>query len=165
MYSNLDYLAGLFDGEGSFSMQVQTRTTVSGSGGVVISARISMTLKYGKFILEDFVESFGGRIYHYSDGMDRWSVSDSKRARIFAEQMLPRLQIKRTIASNFISALDMLDSPRSRETDVALAKMAYSLNPVRKSTKPVDNLLVEINNIYDRREKLTQARILGNALI
>lgn len=101
-----DYFAGLFDGEGSFSIQVRT---VQRSGLVTASLtpRASMTLKYGNVVLDDLAERFGGRVYDGENGKRRWSVQRRDQCRDVAVALLPYLRIKRVVAERFLAALDM----------------------------------------------------------
>ena len=110
MTRSIEYLAGLFDGEGSFSIQVDLRTH-----GERMSSRfgpsMSVNLYYGSDVLDHFVGTFGGTIYPYAkDGRPcgrRWNLG--RRAGVLAAAVAiePYLEIKRETAQNFIRALRM----------------------------------------------------------
>ena len=160
---DISYLAGLFDGEGTFSIQVDMRKSSLGRENVRFNPRMSMTIKYGKEVLLEYVEAFGGTIYEYPDqGEYRWNLGTRKELLIAANQLLPYLRIKQKIAKRFIEALEIFPDATLRGnkhlkgerswTEEMVNKVAYialTLNPdsARKSPKSVA-YLKELEQIY-----------------
>lgn len=155
-----NYLAGLFDGEGTFSIQVDMRRSSSGKDSVRFNPRMSMTIKYGKEVLLEYVEAFGGTIYEYPDqGEYRWNLGTRKELLVAANQLLPHLRIKKKIAGRFIEALEIFPEKRASHrlgerswTEEMVNKVAYialTLNPdsARKSPKTIE-YLKELEKIY-----------------
>jgi len=155
-----NYLAGLFDGEGTFSIQVDMRRSSSGKDSVRFNPRMSMTIKYGKEVLLEYVEAFGGTIYEYPDqGEYRWNLGTRKELLVAANQLLPHLRIKQKIAKRFIEALEIFPEKRASHrlgerswTEEMVNKVAYialTLNPdsARKSPKTIE-YLKELEKIY-----------------
>jgi len=152
---SLDYLAGLFDGEGSFSIQVSLRKNTS----FYCNPSMSVNLYYGTDVLQHFVDAFGGKIYPYRrQGQARgarWHVGRREPTLAAARALRPRLEIKRDIADRFIQALEMFPTStgaarglRQRnwtaEIAVAVARIALSLNPprARKTNKTVEYVTI-----------------------
>lgn len=145
---NVEYLAGLFDGEGSFSIQVGLRPGVNGVGAW-FNPSMSVNLYYGSEVLQHFVETFGGRIYPYQKSGRpcgrRWHLGRRVDVTIAAVKIAPLLEIKREVASNFIRALGLFPADGARWTPdlaVEVAEIALTLNPAsaRKSKKTLDYL-------------------------
>jgi hypothetical protein len=153
--TSVEYLAGLFDGEGSFSIQVGLRRYGAVQTGWVNPA-MSVNLYYGTAVLERFVEWFGGQIYPYTrNGAPRgarWHLGQRGRLLPAVDALLPYLEIKREIAVRFREALllmppDGRGADRSRggrvwrtEQVLAVAEIALSLNPprARRSNKTAE---------------------------
>jgi hypothetical protein len=92
------YLAGLMDGEGTWSIQTYNGMRSPG-------ARMTMTLKYGTEVLSLLVETFGGKVYGpYHDG-HRWCLGQRNLMIPATAAMRPYLRIKADIADRFIAAL------------------------------------------------------------
>lgn len=140
---SLDYIAGLFDGEGSFSIQVGLRRR-NGRVTGFMNPSMSMTLYYGTDVFDDLVEHFGGTIYPYKrGGGKRWHLG--KRALLVpaAEALAPRLEIKADIAQRFLYALSLFPATGtganrrsgqtvwSPERVIEVAEIALALNPPR----------------------------------
>lgn len=143
----LAYLAGLFDGEGTFSIQVQIRPRKSKRGGEYVNLvpRMTLTLKYGTEILETLQNQLGGSIYESADGCRRWSLGGKEALIAAATALIPYLVVKRRIAERFVEALRMWPETRhsskpgssSWETEklLAVVEIALSLNDYKKSNK------------------------------
>jgi hypothetical protein len=151
------YFAGLFDGEGSFSIQVQKRY-YKGVPSLLFSVRMTMTLKYGAHVLDEMVSLYGGTVYKYDDGMSRWSLGTRGGVRYATKMLLPHLVIKKAIAENFLSALDLYKSPSGvnkhggermwdKERATKMVNIAHTLNPYSK-TKNKGAQLEALQEIY-----------------
>jgi hypothetical protein len=155
----LAYLAGLFDGEGSFSIQVAIKNN-NGVEAVNFSPKLSMTLKYGNEVLKELQERFGGTIYPYADNTARWSIHGKATVKAAAEALMPHLRIKRKIAERFLHALSIFPEHRKAHgqgqrswTDAMVrevAEIALSLNPIkrRKPRKNTEHVLDRLARIY-----------------
>jgi hypothetical protein len=144
MSAALAYMAGLFDGEGSFSIQLRLRD-YKGRGSVLISPKMSMSLTYGLEVLEDLKAEFGGNVYHYDKtahdrkATARWSLHKREQLVHAAQALLPHLRIKKQIAERFLEALALFPTERKnhvlgertwdRELTLKVADIAFSLNP------------------------------------
>jgi len=114
MKNDLAYLAGLMDGEGSWSIQAQWRTNRNGARFVNFGFRMTMTVKYGADeVMPLLLSTFGGSTYKYSgDECTRWALgkgADIKKATL---RLIPFLRIKRKIAERFLEALAVVPSKR-----------------------------------------------------
>lgn len=148
------YAAGLFDGEGSFSIQVNIRQTKRGVSNVHFIPKISMTLRYGAEVLDELVELFGGNIYDYKDGSRRWSMGRREEMMAAAEKLRPYLKIKANICDQFLEALSLFPESSlgvnrwagerswSEEATLRVAEIALTMNPQssRKTEKKIDYL-------------------------
>jgi hypothetical protein len=98
----IEYLAGLFDGEGSFSV------TWKDKGAYVnFSLKMSMSLKFGHQAIYELQKEFGGSIYTYPDGCVRWYLGQREQLIKATKSLLPYLIIKKEIAIKFLSILDL----------------------------------------------------------
>ena len=153
MRSN-EYLAGLFDGEGSFSIQVGLRSYKSGTSAF-LSPSMSVNLYYGHEVLDHFQEAFGGKIYPYTKGGRRWNLGRREALIEATETLLPYLEIKQDIGRRFLGALNLWPTPTgpdrksgnrcwTPELAVQVAEIALVLNPARsrKSNKTAEYLEV-----------------------
>lgn len=167
MNERVIYLAGLFDGEGSFSIQVDTRRTKPRKNGVQTETvhihcnpRMSMTIKYGKEVLQELIEEFGGTVYDYPEqGEHRWFLGKREEQLVAAKALLPYLRIKKHICERYIEALEMFPTDRkdryngerswTPELTNKVAYIALTLNPgsSRKSPKTIE-YLEELKKIY-----------------
>jgi hypothetical protein len=157
MNTHLAYLAGLIDGEGSFSLQVDIRS-YKGVSSVRFNPRISMTLYYGTEVLDELAGSFGGKVYSYKNGQKRWIVSRKEDLIIATMQLLPYLRIKKQIATRFLEGLKLFPQSRkahvngerswSQETTLKVAEIALTLNPYRKSSKTLEYLDTIKREVY-----------------
>jgi len=165
---SIEYLAGLFDGEGSFCLQVVIRDTLprkdgtkKGTKSVIITPRVVMKLYRGwEKVFPQFQELFGGKIYETKKGKEwQWSLQDKKSCLFVAQSLLPHLHIKKEIAERFIEAIEMFPerkaAKRNGERDWTpeltdkVAYIALTLNPdsARKSPKTIE-YLKELEAIY-----------------
>lgn len=153
---SLDYLAGLFDGEGSFSIQVSLRQ-YGGRCSAYFNPSMSVNLYYGQEVLQAFVDAFGGKVYPYRrEGVARgarWHLGRVSDVLVAARALEPLLNIKQKIARNFIHALTLFPPAKgvnklkrerawTPEIAVDVARIALELNPPRsrKSDKTLEYL-------------------------
>lgn len=139
------YMAGLFDGEGSFSAQVDARQWKD-RWNIRINPRMSMGLLYGNEVLSLFSENIGGAIYERTkakyepDNRTRqWVCSKREPLLVGARELLPYLRIKRGIAERFLELLEIIPATRAGhgfgerswtpEMVEQAARLAFSLNP------------------------------------
>lgn len=143
---SLEYLAGLFDGEGSFSIQVGLRSRNGWPPSIWFNPCMSMQLYYGIDVLGFFQESFGGSIRSYSRGGEKrggvWRLGRHEALTIAAQSLEPYLEIKKSICARFLEALsmypprkgvDLMNGHRAWTPDLAVkvAEIALTLNPPR----------------------------------
>jgi hypothetical protein len=123
----ISYFAGLFDGEGSFCIQLQKRNTPN------FNPRMSMSLKYGSKVLIQLKKQFGGNIYYYNDNMTRWHLGRKELMIKTIRLMYPYLIIKKQRAKQFLKALNLFPKNRHQKWTVELANkifdIAKNLNP------------------------------------
>lgn len=135
------YFAGLFDGEGSFSIGWTKKKNY-----INFSPKMTMSLKYGGQIIEKLQRRFGGSVYYYKDGMTRWNLSKKQLLISATKSLLPFLQIKRKIAIKFLNILSFFPKSRKeRWNKVSMNKvttMAVSLNPVKSRKRTLENSLL-----------------------
>lgn len=147
------YLAGLFDGEGSFSIQVGMRGRVEGRPSVYFNPSMSMHLHYGLEALDALQERFGGKIYVHGKGGARWNLGRRLEIIKATQALRPHLIIKGDIADRFLEALalfpkrggaDQKSGGRTWTPEIAVqvAEIALNLNPPRsrKSNKTLEYL-------------------------
>lgn len=158
------YFAGLFDGEGTFSIQVAVRATEKGVESVRFNPRMTMTLKYGHECLYELRRRFGGQVYEYADGHARWNLSKRESLIYAASALRPYLVIKGQICDGFLNALDRFPKTRAgvnlhggervwtTEDVLFVARTALSLNPYRKSPK-TQAIVDELEAIYAEEEQ------------
>lgn len=150
----IEYLAGLFDGEGSFSIQIGLRA----GNTMWANPSMSVNLYYGDEVLRHFIERFGGHIYSYQKAGvacgRRWNLGRREAVLVAARALEPHLEIKKDIARRFIQALLLFPAPRNGpsrreggrvwglERSIAVAEIALTLNPARsrKSNKTAEYL-------------------------
>src|SRR4051794_16447725 len=125
----LAYLAGLFDGEGCFSIQVIIKEH-RGIERVNLMPRMTMSLYYGLEALYLLQETFGGAIYTYPDGW-RWNISRRSSVQFAATALQPHLVIKSKICERYLQALSYFPPIRERQwqgkrswTNEAIIKVA-----------------------------------------
>lgn len=163
---SVDYLAGLFDGEGSFSIQVSLRYYKADAPTGFVNPSMSVHLYYGHEVLNHFVSSFGGQIYTHKKGGRRWHLGGRAEVLSAAIMLQPHLEIKRGIATRFIEAVRMFPTAGTgaarkrgervwtQEQVIAVAEIALTLNPPR--SRKCSKTLEYINVL---RESLTQGPI------
>jgi hypothetical protein len=136
------YFAGLFDGEGSFSIGWSKKKNY-----INFSPKMTMSLKYGGEIIEQLQKRFGGSIYHYDDGMTRWNLSKKQSLISATNSLLPFLQIKKEIGIKFIEILDLFPKSRKEKWDKKrmnkVTIMAIELNPVKSRKRTLNNSLLK----------------------
>lgn len=158
-----EYFAGLFDGEGTFSIQVQIRA-YKGVENAQFNPRMTMTLKYGHECLYELQRRFGGQVYEYGDGHARWNLSRREALIAAASALRPHLVIKGQICDAFLNALDCFPKTRAgvnqyggervwaTEDVLFVARTALSLNPYRKSPK-TQAVVDRLEAIYAEEEQ------------
>lgn len=157
------YLAGLFDGEGSFSIQVDVRATKKGIKNVRFNPRLTLTLCYGAEEALSLLQStFGGQIYVYdkiTPHTYRWNLSRIEELKRATSSLIPHLIVKREIARRFLDTLEKFPSFRryhashertwTKELCIEVATIAYTLNPNGKTFKSsLEDKLKQIEAIY-----------------
>ena len=155
--NELAYLAGLFDGEGSFSIQVSIKSDMArGRERAWFNPRMTMTLKYGNEVLEDLVSALGGKVYgSCRDGHRRWSLGKKAGLTVATNALLPYLRIKREIGERFLEALaifpdragvSMKSGERiwSEKAVLDVARIALTLNQGGKPAKRTLDFLDEL---------------------
>ncbi len=147
----LAYLAGLFDGEGCFCIQVKIREH-KGVKRIALTPRMTMSLYYGPEALHLLQGAFGGAIYFYPDGGMRWNISKRSSVQIAASALQPHLVIKSKICQRYLEALSFFPPIRERqwqgkrswtnESILKVAEIAYTLNPIcaKKAAKNAASL-------------------------
>jgi len=125
---NIAYLAGLFDGEGSCSIQIQRKPRIN------FNHRMTMSIKYGHEVLSELVKEFGGKIYYYDDNMARWHLGKKQQMIRAIKLMLPYLKIKKQVCLKFLKALEYFPDTRSKnywnkEKSNKVIDIAVHLNP------------------------------------
>lgn len=111
----LAYLAGLFDGEGSFTINVNTK--FQGKLRLIFSPRMSVSLRYGGKVLKQFKQEFGGSVYRVrSSGklFTMWHLGKREQLVAATKALLPFLHIKKEIAERFLEALDLFPGHRAK---------------------------------------------------
>lgn len=171
MTRHIEYLAGLFDGEGSFSIQVDTRGRNPNRPSIRFAPSLSLNLYYGSEVLDHFVDAFGGQIYPYQkNGIPagrRWHLGRKETVLSAALCLEPYLEIKQDICRRFIRAINLFPDLKgvnksagqrswTVENALEVAEIALNLNPARsrKSNKTAE--YVEF-----LREALTRAEPKG----
>ena len=154
----ISYLAGLIDGEGSFSIQVDIKYYKQ-KPSVRINPRITMTIRDGNEVLDELKQTFGGQIYSYPSGCRRWNLSKKQTILNATEELLPYLRIKKQIAEQFIEAVRLMPTKRgahskhqrtlNKEIVLKITEIALSLNPQTSRTKELlSTKLEKINEVY-----------------
>lgn len=156
----LIYLAGLMDGEGTFSIQINIRE-YKGRENVLVIPRMSMSLKYGNAVLDELVQAFGGKCYDYpATGMRKWALGRRALIETAARALLPHLRIKHRVCERFLEALALMpditqrghkhfDGERSWSTEqtLAVADIAFTLNPGGKRAEKARSAAAYINRL------------------
>jgi len=158
----ISYFAGLFDGEGSFSIQISIRPYgKSNKFCVNINPKMVMSIRDGREVLETLQQTFGGQIYKYKDETWRWNLSRKQLILNAAEELLPYLRIKKQIAERFIEGVKLIPGFQARkgkkgrrltkETAIRLAEIALSLNPesARRTKDLLYAKLEKIKTVYE----------------
>jgi hypothetical protein len=164
MDPEVSYIAGLFDGEGSFSIQVLfRRNKKTGVDSVMVNPRITITLldtEKNNNALKRCVNKFGGKLYPDKTGLTRWSLGKKKNLLNVSNILIPYLSIKDDIGRKFVLTLEKFPSRKgvasalgekvwSKELLEEVATAAYTLNPVRKSTMELSEVISRIEEIYE----------------
>jgi hypothetical protein len=134
--STLDaYMAGLMDGEGTFSIQVSQPP-----GRFWLSPRMSMSLRYGTEVLELLVEELGGNTYAKGANQRAWVLGRRTHVLAACERLMPYLRIKRDICQRFYDCVNEMPSRKGKhmnegervwtmEQALAVVRVAHDLNP------------------------------------
>ena len=162
--SKLSYLAGLFDGEGSFSLQALERE-YKGTKWINFAPKMSMTLQEGNEILDLLKKELGGSIYSYDNGKTRrWNLFTRETCENATKILLPYLRIKKQIAKRFLKALSYFPKSRKSHSDHSrswtaemirkVGMIAITLNPStarRSKLKPQD--IDRLSEVYERYDE------------
>jgi hypothetical protein len=104
----LSWIAGLIDGEGSFSISLGAKERKSnGKIYVKFFPRLSINLKYGGNVLFDLEEKLGGHTIKNKKGFTIWSMSKQGELTEVVPKLIPYLKIKREIATSFLEAVSL----------------------------------------------------------
>lgn len=137
---DLAYMAGLFDGEGSWSIQVDIKS-YKGRESVWFNPRMSLNMKNSLTVQQPFLDLFGGKIYTSGTrtGMAQWLLTKRDSLTFATTQLLPYLRLKKPIAERFLEALSHFPESRkahgngvrswSLEASLKVAEIALNLNP------------------------------------
>lgn len=102
--SDLAYIAGLFDGEGSIRINYKGAYRSLPSS---IDVRIGQNIGFG--ILEWIASYFGGTVFEYDNGYSQWIVTTTK-AKLFLQEVMTYLRIKLPDAKIALEYQTYLDS-------------------------------------------------------
>lgn len=160
---DLSYLAGIFDGEGSFSIDLSFRLYKT-KLNVTFNPRATITLRdWGneRLVLKAFQRKFGGKIYTAKDNMVRWYLGDKENLEEMIRVIGPYLRIKKVRGLWMLKALSYYPSERKNhfsgqkswnyERAVKVAFISNILNPPRKGKKTIDEVLINIKSIYGEK--------------
>lgn len=156
MEKSIEYLAGLFDGEGSFSIQVNVTDYKHGGKTMHFSPKMTMTLQWNPGVIYALQHRFGGSVYTYKDGSLRWSLGVKEKLVEAATALLPHLEVKKPVALLFLRALAQFPTTLkgisrkqgerkwTLEAALGVAEIALTMNPAsaRKSKKNLEYLEV-----------------------
>jgi len=141
--AELAYMAGLFDGEGSFSFATNMSEGRQGKT-VRFMPATSLLLRYGSDVLLLFRHRFGGCLHKDRHGMTHWTLNRREAVRQVAICLQPWLRIKRWQCGLFLAGLDLLPGrpakgsgicykhgqrSLTRENALRLAEIASTINP------------------------------------
>lgn len=165
------YAAGIMDGEGSFSIQVRI-VDRKDRKSVLFNPRVTVHIKYGNEILDEFASQYGGKVYSTRPGFRMWVLNDKKLLRDFCEYVLPELKIKHSICCRFLEALAHFPTSRrahsrgerswSIDATLNVAEIALSLNPERARKDKHDiSYLEELKAVYAGDPAAKNARAVG----
>jgi hypothetical protein len=136
------YFSGLFDGEGSFSINWKK----IGNKYLNFNSKMTMSLKYGGKILEELKSLFGGQVYYYKDGMTRWNLSRKDLTIQATNEMLPFLKVKKEIAIEFLKILELFPKTRkehwTKEQMNEVVTRGIVLNPFAARKRTLANQLL-----------------------
>jgi hypothetical protein len=153
---DIAYLAGLFDGEGSFCIQVCFKKNKGYTKEYInFGPKLSISMLNGEEVLRKFQDTFGGSVYYYNDGMVRWYLGSLKEMLLATMLMMPWLIQKRKIAEVFAKTLLKFPSYNkdvngwSRELRLEVAETAFHLNPAtaRRTKKSPEQYLERIRSL------------------
>jgi len=102
----LDYIAGLIDADGSFSISLSDRRYKGNALTVHATVNVRQLEKY-RPVLEDILETLGlGKIYQHGDKMATWQTVKMGDAVKVAKILYPHLHVKKEICKNFFTILE-----------------------------------------------------------
>ncbi len=165
--TDLAYLVGLFDGVGTFSIQVNVRQG-SKRTSVHFNPRMTMTLSFGREVLHNFVDLFGGSLYSYPDA-DRWCMGVTADLITATHLLLPYLRVKKGVAARFLQVLEKFPEKRNRhskgdrtwslESALEVAEVALTLNQhgSGKSAKKLEDVQKKIREVYSEQGSLVSS--------
>ena len=145
------FLAGIIEGEGSFSVSIKKHPTAK-FGYIVDPEFFIYQHKSGKLLLDMAKEIFGtGRIYSKSGNEDVLVFCiDSRRnlrerVKPFVEKYLLPFTAKRSTIKKFFEIVDALEKKEhhTKEGFARIIRMAYEMNPHSKG-KPRKKALDEV---------------------
>lgn len=147
METELAWMAGFFDGEGTITVQVRLPGE-DGNKHVLLVPHIAVKIKYGTEVLELFRTRFGGNIYTYARGAGKsWNLLGVDNLRTALTDLLPYLRVKREPARRLLEALNLWPSLKG----VKRSKGECAWTP--EATAKVMELAVTLNHSQSRNAK------------
>jgi hypothetical protein len=136
--TELAWLAGFFDGEGSIAIQIQLPD--ARKRHPVIAPRMGIKIKYGTHVLGLYQARFGGKLYSSRNGCDYWHLMGRESLREALTAIRPHLRVKDGIADRFLTVLDLMPDLKgvrrccgerawTPDTERRVMQIALSLNP------------------------------------
>lgn len=155
---SVQYLAGLFDGEGSFSVSIMIHDRPNGHGINITP----LTLTYGQEVLNVLQNTFKGSIVTAGNNKEskKWTIYKREHLLFAAETLLPYLIIKKNNCQKFINILGLFPSfthrwgeswTKDNVTKVVIA--AYDLNHSGIHYKrTLNETLSLVNAAFDKKK-------------
>jgi hypothetical protein len=159
----LAYLAGIIDGEGSFSIDCNIGTYFSKRKNRNVfypyfATRVSVSLKHGnEKVLPLLVKSLKGTICRKGiDGSTKsWNLNRIDDLLVAVPLLIPYLKIKQEIASNFLIALRLSKNKFAKrwpkDSAIEMTKIGLTLNPYQKAKKDI-SFVGKIADLYDEED-------------
>jgi len=111
-----EYIAGIVDGEGSFTLQISERKWKDGRTGIGLNPRVQIGFKYNtneEVVLKEIQKRLrGGKIYFVNNGKSNaaivfWTTNVADTIR-FCEMLIPHLLIKKRQAKMLLESCKLI---------------------------------------------------------